>query len=43
VKQGTLIGNDGDARICAPFDGVVIFPHNCEDVNKEAFIMGKEE
>jgi succinylglutamate desuccinylase len=43
IKKGTLIGYDNKQPINAHFDGVIIFPNNCQGANQEAFILGEEK
>ena len=42
VSKGSVIGLDGEKEIKAPYDGVILFPHNREESNTEAFLFGKE-
>ena len=43
LTNGTLIGYDGKKEVYSENDGVIIFPHDCEGPNDEAFIFGIEE
>lgn len=42
IRKGSIIGLDGVEQIEAPYDGVILFPHNREKFNTEAFIYGRE-
>lgn len=42
IQKSEVIGFDGDKEIKAPYDGVILFPHNRTEVNTEAFLFGKE-
>lgn len=41
VKKGDWIGTDGNEKIYAPKDGVIIFARGREDSGEEAFIVGE--
>lgn len=42
LAQGDTIGNDGGIEICSPGDCVILFPHNCTEIDAEAFLLGYE-
>lgn len=42
IRKGSIIGLDGKDEIKAPYDGVILFPHNRKEKNTEAFIYGRE-
>lgn len=42
VSEGSIIGFDGEGEIKAPYDGVILFPHNRTKPNTEAFLFGKK-
>ncbi len=42
VSEGSIIGLDGEIEIKAPYDGVILFPHNRTKPDTEAFLFGKE-
>ena len=41
IKQGTLIGMDGEVQVWAEYDWVILFSHNRYAVDQEAFCMGR--
>lgn len=41
VAKGDLIGTDGNEKVYAPKDGVIIFARGREDSGEEAFIVGE--
>lgn len=42
INKGSLIGVDGEEEIKAPYDGVILFPHNRTNIDMEAFLYGIE-
>ena len=40
IKKGTLIGIDGEEKILAPNDCVIIFAHNRNKKGEEAYLLG---
>lgn len=42
ICKGSIIGFDGAEQIEAPYDGVILFPHNRKEKNTEAFLYGIE-
>ena len=42
IPAGKVIGVDGTTEISAPYDGVILFPHNRTTKNSEAFLFGSE-
>jgi succinylglutamate desuccinylase len=42
IRKDAIIGLDGAEQIEAPYDGVILFPHNREESNTEAFLFGRE-
>jgi len=42
VSESSIIGFDEEGEIKAPYDGVILFPHNRTKPNTEAFLFGKE-
>ncbi|MBL1434440.1 succinylglutamate desuccinylase/aspartoacylase family protein [Candidatus Wolfebacteria bacterium] len=43
IREGDFIGTDGNEKIHAPKDGLIIFARNREDSGEEAFIVGDVE
>lgn len=43
VNKGSVIGLDGEKEIKAPYNGVILFPHNRKEKNTEAFLYGIEK
>jgi succinylglutamate desuccinylase len=42
IKQGEVIGYDGGRPISGKREGVILFPQNCIDEGREAFVLGEE-
>lgn len=43
IKHGQLIGIDGDVKVYAETDAVILFARNRSAVNEEAFLLGKKK
>lgn len=43
IKEGELIGTDGNEKVYCHQDGVIIFSHDIEGSGEEGFILGKEK
>ncbi len=43
IGKGSVIGFDGDVEIKAPYDGVILFPHNKTESGQEVFVYGREQ
>lgn len=41
IQSGELIGYDGDERILAPYDGVIVFSHETKNIGDEMCVFGK--
>jgi len=41
VAEGTCIGIDGEERVCAPYTGIILFPHSRQESDTEAFLFGR--
>ncbi|MDD5710900.1 MAG: succinylglutamate desuccinylase/aspartoacylase family protein [Candidatus Colwellbacteria bacterium] len=42
VAQGKIIGKDGNDRVVAPKNSVILFARNCTRKGEEAFLLGEE-
>ena len=42
MKKGQEIGFDGTKLLTAPYDGNILFAHNCDKSNMEAFLYAKK-
>lgn len=42
VNQGEVIGYDGGREVRVDRAGVILFPQNCTEQGREAFVLGKE-
>ena len=42
INEGEVIGYDGGKAIYANTSGVILFPQNCTESGREAFVFGKE-
>jgi predicted deacylase len=43
IAKGVFVGTDGEEKICAPKDGVIIFARSRQGSKEEAFIVGEVE
>ena len=43
IKKGQVIGTDGQKKITATTDGVILFARNREKIGDEAFLFGKNK
>ena len=41
INKGDVIGYDGGREVCADRSGVILFPQNCTEQGREAFVFGK--
>ena len=41
IKKNTLIGFDGKEKIYCHNDSYIIFARNCQNINEDAFVLGK--
>lgn len=42
IKKGYVIGFDGTKKIIAPYDSYLLFAHNCNNSDMEAFLLAKK-
>lgn len=42
INKGSLIGKDGNEKIFAPCDCMIVFAHDCNKAESEAFLLGNK-
>lgn len=42
IKEGTLIGTDGEEEVYCPKDSIIMFPLNCKEPNRDAFLLAQK-